>query len=154
MTETSGRVAGVPGDTVDATVAAGLEIEVRSQWAYVRRRFVRHRLAMASLIVLILVFGAGIFANYIAPYSYQTFDLKDLLHPPTTHGHHFFGTDNIGRDYFSACIWGIRTSLEVGVFVAFLASSFGLVVGAVAGYFGGWIDNLLMRITDLVLTLP
>ncbi|HET7567746.1 MAG TPA: ABC transporter permease [Gaiellaceae bacterium] len=148
------RFAGAPGDAVDATVAAGLEVKPRSQWAYARRRFVQHRLAMASLVVLVFVFGVGIFSDYIAPYSYLRFDLTNLVHPPTTQGHHFFGTDEIGRDYFSAVIYGIRTSLEVGVFVAFLASLLGLVIGAVAGYFGGWIDNLLMRITDLVLTLP
>ena len=140
--------------TVDATVAAGLEVKVRSQWAFARKRFVRHRLAMASLIMLVVIFGSGIFANYIAPYSYQVIDLTNLLQSPTTVGHHFFGTDEIGRDYFSGCIYGIRTSLEIGVFVAFLATVFGLLVGAVAGYFGSWLDNLLMRITDLVLTLP
>jgi len=140
--------------TVDATVAAGLEVKVRSQWAFARKRFVRHRLAMASLIMLVVIFGSGIFADYIAPYSYQVIDLTNLLQSPTTVGHHFFGTDEIGRDYFSGCIYGIRTSLEIGVFVAFLATVFGLLVGAVAGYFGSWLDNLLMRITDLVLTLP
>jgi len=149
-----GRMLSGQAAVVDSTVAAGLEIKARSQWAYARKRFIRHRLAMASLIVLTFVFGVGIFANIIAPYSYQAFDLTNILHAPTTVGHHYFGTDDIGRDYFSGCIYGIRTSLEVGVFVAFLATIFGLLVGAVAGYFGGWIDNLLMRITDLVLTLP
>jgi len=145
---------GAPDAVVDVTVAAGLEVKVRSQWAFARKRFVRHRLAMASLIMLVVIFGSGIFANYIAPYSYQVIDLTNLLQSPTTVGHHFFGTDEIGRDYFSGCIYGIRTSLEIGVFVAFLATVFGLLVGAVAGYFGSWLDNLLMRITDLVLTLP
>jgi ABC-type dipeptide/oligopeptide/nickel transport system permease subunit len=149
-----GVLLGGEAAVVDSTVAAGLEVKVRSQWAYARKRFVRHRLAMASLVVLTFVFGVGIFANFIAPYSYQAFDLTNILQAPTTVGRHFFGTDDIGRDYFSGCIYGIRTSLEVGVFVAFLASIFGLIVGAVAGYFGSWIDNLLMRITDLVLTLP
>ncbi|HVS85380.1 MAG TPA: ABC transporter permease [Gaiellaceae bacterium] len=139
---------------IDSTVAAGLEVKVRSQWAYARKRFVRHRLAMASLVVLTFFVLVAIFANQLAPYSYLQFDLTDLLHPPTTAGHHFFGTDDIGRDYFSGCILGIRTSLEIGASVALLSTIVGLLVGAAAGYFGGWIDNLLMRITDLVLTLP
>jgi peptide/nickel transport system permease protein len=145
--------AGLPG-ALDSTIEAGLEVKVRSQWAYARRRFLRHRLAMIGLVGLIIIFGAGAFAGYVAPYSYSEIDLQNILHGPTTVGHHFFGTDEIGRDYFSRVVWGIRTSEEVGVLVAILSSILGLIVGAVAGYYGGWIDNILMRITDLVLTLP
>ena len=145
---------GEGGVLVDSTIEAGLEVKVRSQWSYARTRFIRHRLAMGSLVLLVIVFGVGAFANVIAPYSYSTLDLTNILHAPTTAGDHFFGTDEIGRDYFSRVIYGIRTSEEVGVFVAFLSSIIGLIVGAIAGYYGGWIDNLLMRLTDLVLTLP
>jgi ABC-type dipeptide/oligopeptide/nickel transport system permease subunit len=147
-------VGGEGGVLLDSTMAAGLEVRVRSQWSYARSRFLRHRLAMASLVVLVFIFAVGAFANLIAPYSFSTLDLTNILHPPTTTAHHYFGTDEIGRDYFSRVIYGIRTSEEVGVFVAFLSSIIGLIVGAIAGYYGGWIDNLLMRVTDLVLTLP
>jgi len=139
---------------IDPTVDAGLELRARSQWSYARSRFLRHRLAMTGLVVLILVFGAGIFANYIAPYSFEQIDLTNVLHGPTTVANHFFGTDEIGRDYFSRVIYGVRTSLEVGVFVGFASTIIGIFVGAIAGYYGGWIDNILMRLTDLVLTLP
>jgi peptide/nickel transport system permease protein len=141
-------------DASDTTAAAGLEIKARSQWDYARRRFLRHRLAMGGLLVLLIIFGAGAFANFIAPYNFAAIDLNNILHAPTTAGHHFFGTDEIGSDEFSRVIWGIRTSEEVGVFVALLSSVIGLVIGAFAGYYGGWVDNLLMRVTDLVLTLP
>ena len=141
-------------DVVDATVEAGLELKIRSQWSYARMRFFRHRLAMVGLVGLVILFGAGAFANYVAPYSYSAIDLNNILHAPTTVAHHYFGTDEIGRDYFSRVIWGIRTSEEVGVFVAVVSSLIGLIVGAIAGYYRGWIDNILMRITDLVLTLP
>jgi ABC-type dipeptide/oligopeptide/nickel transport system permease subunit len=143
-----------PPGLTDTTVEAGLEINVRTQWDYARSRFLRHRLAMAGLIGLIILFGAGIFANFIAPYSYEQLDLNNILAPPTLAGHHFFGTDEIGRDYFSRVIWGIRTSEEVGVLVAVLSTFIGLIIGAIAGFYGGWGDNLLMRFTDLVLTLP
>jgi ABC-type dipeptide/oligopeptide/nickel transport system permease subunit len=139
---------------VDGTYEAGLELKARSQWSYARSRFLRHRLAMTGLVVLVIVFGAGIFANFVAPYSFEEIDLTNVLAGPTTAAHHFFGTDEIGRDFFSRVIYGIRTSMEVGVFVAFVSSVIGVIVGAVAGYYGGWIDNILMRITDLVLTLP
>jgi peptide/nickel transport system permease protein len=142
----------VPPGLTDSTVEAGLEFKVRSQWDYARRRFLRHRLAMAGLIGLIILFGAGIFANYIAPYSYSEIDLNNILAPPSVH--HLFGTDEIGRDYLSRVIYGIRTSEEVGVFVAVLSTFIGLIIGAIAGFYGGWGDNLLMRFTDLVLTLP
>jgi len=143
-----------PAGVLDSTVEAGLEIKARSQWSYARRRFIRHRLAMAGLIGLVIIFGAGVFANFIAPYSYSEIDLNNILQGPTTTAHHYFGTDEIGRDYFSRVIWGIRTSEEVGVFVAIVSSLIGLVIGAISGYYGGWIDNMLMRLTDLVLTLP
>jgi len=143
-----------PSGLTDATVEAGLELQARSQWSYARRRFLRHRLAMLGLVGLIIVFGAGALANFVAPYSFDQIDLEHVFTPPTTVGHHFFGTDEIGRDYLSRVIYGIRTSEEVGIFVAVLSSAFGVMVGAIAGYYRGWIDNILMRITDLVLTLP
>jgi ABC-type dipeptide/oligopeptide/nickel transport system permease subunit len=145
----------VPTGTAQVSTAeAGLELKARSQWSYARNRFFRHRLAMIGLIGLVIIFGAGIFANFIAQYSFAQLDLSHILMGPTTAAKHYFGTDELGRDEFSRVIWGIRTSMEVGVFVAVVSTLIGLFVGAVAGYYGGWIDNLLMRITDLVLTLP
>jgi peptide/nickel transport system permease protein len=139
---------------VDATVSAGLELKVRSQWSYARMRFFRHRLAMAGLLGLIVVFGAGVFANLVAPYTFDQIDLAHSNLAPTLTANHFFGTDLLGRDFFSRTIYGIRTSEEVGLFVAIVSSIFGVLVGAIAGYYRGWIDNFLMRLTDLVLTLP
>jgi ABC-type dipeptide/oligopeptide/nickel transport system permease subunit len=132
--------------------SAGMTLKVRSQWSYARMRFFRHRLALAGLFGLVIIFGAGIFASYVAPYGYAQIDLFHILQGPSRA--HYFGTDALGRDEFTRVIWGIRTSMEVGVFVAFLSTFVGLIIGAVAGFYGGWMDNLLMRITDLVLTLP
>jgi ABC-type dipeptide/oligopeptide/nickel transport system permease subunit len=137
---------------VDDTHAAGLELKVRSQWSYARMRFFRHRLALIGLFGLVVIFGAGIFAGLISPYSYSEIDLNHILQGPSRA--HWFGTDALGRDQFTRVVWGIRTSMEVGVFVAVVSTFVGLIIGAVAGYYGGWLDNLLMRITDLVLTLP
>ncbi|HEY7422241.1 MAG TPA: ABC transporter permease [Gaiellaceae bacterium] len=145
-----GAVAG----PVEGTLEAGLDLKVRSQWSYARMRFFRHRLAVVGLVALVIIFGAGIFAQWVAPYPYAQLDLFHTLLPPTTAHQHYFGTDSAGRDEFSRVIWGIRTSMEVGVFVAVVSTIIGLIIGAIAGYHGGWIDNLLMRVTDLVLTLP
>jgi ABC-type dipeptide/oligopeptide/nickel transport system permease subunit len=150
-----GGVVATPPGLADATVAAeGLDLRARSQWSYARRRFFRHRLAMIGLLGLIIIFGVGTFANYVAPYHFDQIDLNNVLRGPTSIGHHWFGTDEIGRDYLSRVIYGIRTSEQVGLFVAVVSTFFGLIVGAIAGYYRGWIDNVIMRVTDLVLTIP
>ncbi|MGZ4370925.1 MAG: ABC transporter permease [Gaiellaceae bacterium] len=143
---------GPVGRGPESTQEAGLQLQVRSQWSYARMRFLRHRLALVGLVGLVVIFGAGILANFVAPYGYAQIDLAHILEGPSRA--HYFGTDALGRDQFTRVIWGIRTSMEVGVFVAFVSTVVGLIVGAVAGFFGGWMDNLLMRVTDLVLTLP
>jgi peptide/nickel transport system permease protein len=142
----------LPAQPTELVYDTGLELKARSQWAFARRRFFRHRLAMASLIVLLTVFAAGAFANFVAPYSYSDVNLDSLTQPPSAH--HLFGTDQAGRDYFSRTLFGIRTSARVALLVGFLSTVLGTVVGGLAGYFGGWPDNVLMRITDLFLTLP
>jgi ABC-type dipeptide/oligopeptide/nickel transport system permease subunit len=139
---------------VNVAAAEGMEVKTRSQWSYARRRFFRHRLAIIGLLGLIVIFGAGAFANLVAPYTFDQIDLTNVLHSPTTVGHHYFGTDEIGRDYLSRVIYGIRTSEQVGLVVAVVSTLFGLFIGAIAGYYRGWIDNAIMRITDLILTLP
>src|ERR671935_246542 len=142
----------IPGDPTELTYTYGLEVEARSQWAYARRRFMRHRLALGSLIVLIGIFGCGAFANFIAPYTYKQINLEALSQKPSAK--HIFGTDSAGRDSFSRVLYGIRTSARVGVLVGVLSTIIGTIVGGLAGFYGGWIDNLLMRLTDLFLTLP
>jgi ABC-type dipeptide/oligopeptide/nickel transport system permease subunit len=143
-----------PGADLTLSYESGVELKARSQWAYARIRFFRHRLAVASLVVLVLVALVAIFAKQIAPYGYDELDLNNIAAEPTLEDHHWFGTDLLGRDYLSRVIFGVRTSLWVAIFVAVLSTLIGTVLGAVAGYYGGTVDNLLMRFTDLILTLP
>ena len=139
---------------------AGVEVKARSQWSYARIRFFRHKMAVAGLVVLIFFALVAIFAKQIAPYGFDEIDLDNidpttgLAKAPTLEGWHIFGTDQLGRDYLSRIIYGIRTSLWVAMFVAILTTVIGTAVGAVAGFYGGRVDNLLMRFTDLILTLP
>jgi peptide/nickel transport system permease protein len=133
---------------------SGVELKARSQWGYADRRFLRHRLAMAGLIGFLFMCFVAIFADQLAPYPYDELDFNALRIPPTTEGHHYFGTDLLGRDFFSRVIYGVRTSLWVALLITGLTTVIGTAVGAAAGYFGGTTDNLLMRFTDLVLTLP
>ena len=131
---------------------SGVEIKARSQWAYARMRFLRHRIAVASLVVLLLIGLVAIFAKQVAPYGYDEQNYDIINQGPSID--HLFGTDQLGRDYLSRVIYGLRTSLWVAFFVAILSTAIGTVVGAIAGYYGGVVDNLLMRFTDLVLVLP
>jgi peptide/nickel transport system permease protein len=109
---------------------------------------------VAILVVLILIALVGVFAPQLAPYGYDELDLDNTTRSPTLEDWHLFGTDQLGRDYLSRVIFGIRTSLWVAVFVALVSTALGTAVGALAGYYGGHVDNLLMRFTDLILTLP
>jgi peptide/nickel transport system permease protein len=133
---------------------SGVELKARSQWGYAARRFARHRLAMGGAIGMLFVSLVAIFADRIAPYPYDELDFNALRIPPTTEGNHFFGTDLLGRDFFSRVVYGLRTSLWVALLITGLTTLIGTTIGAIAGYFGGLVDNLLMRFTDLILTLP
>jgi ABC-type dipeptide/oligopeptide/nickel transport system permease subunit len=145
---------------VDLAYEAGVQVKARSQWQYARMRFFRHKLAVVSLVVLMLFGLVAIFAEQLAPYGYDEINLETvdpetgLALSPRLDDWHIFGTDQLGRDYLSRIIFGIRTSLWVALFVALLSTAVGTAVGAVAGYYGGRVDNLLMRFTDLILTIP
>ena len=122
--------------------------------AYVTwRRFSSNWLAVAGLGIIIALVLVAIFADLIAPYSPVIGDLKGarLLPPSATH---WFGTDDLGRDIFSRVVHGSRLTLFVVVLVAVIAAPIGLLVGTAAGYAGGWIDAVLMRITDIFLAFP
>ena len=163
-----GAVGGVDPSVATAPISseaelayeAGVELKARSQWSYARIRFFRHKAAVVSLVILILFALVAIFAKQLAPYGFDEIDLEHidpvtgLAHKPTLEGHHYLGTDQLGRDYLSRIIYGIRTSLWVAVFVALLATAIGTAIGALAGFYGGHVDNILMRITDLFFTVP
>jgi peptide/nickel transport system permease protein len=142
------------GATDDLTLAyeSGVETKARSQWAYARMRFFRHRLAVLSMLVLLALAVVAVFPAFFAPYGSNDQDLLNIAAKPTWD--HPFGTDLLGRDYLSRVIFGLQVSLAVATLVAVLATIIGTAIGALAGYYGGIIDNLLMRFTDLILTLP
>jgi peptide/nickel transport system permease protein len=146
--------AGTLAGGAELVYESGLEVKARSQWAYARIRFFRHKLAVASLVVLILVALVAVFADQVAPRGVDEFDFEHIVVAPTFDHGHIFGTDQLGRDYLSRVIFGLRTSLWVAFFVATLATLVGTVVGALAGYYGGFIDNILMRLVDLILVVP
>jgi peptide/nickel transport system permease protein len=123
------------------------------RWYAGWRSFARNRLAMLGLAIVLLLVLAAVFAPLLAPYSPTAGDLRGsrLLPPSSTH---WFGTDDQGRDILSRLLHGARITLFVVALVAVLAAPIGLLVGTVAGYAGGWVDALLMRITDIFLAFP
>ena len=115
------------------------------------RRFLRHRLAVCAVVLFVLILLSALAASF-SPYSATAQNAKYGLQPPSRD--HWFGTDDLGRDLLTRTLHGGRISLVVGLAATVLTLSIGVVVGALAGYAGGWLDNLLMRITDAFLTLP
>ena len=117
-------------------------------------RFRRNRLAIISLSLLVLMSGAALLAPQIAPYEPNAIDLspEGILQPPSSR--HLFGTDELGRDAFSRALFGARISLSVGFIASGMAIVIGALVGATAAMAGGWVDNLLMRLVDILLSVP
>lgn len=111
-----------------------------------------NKLAMLGLIVLVLLIGMAILAPWIAPQSPFTQNLANRLQPPSAE--HWLGTDSLGRDILSRLIHGSRITLFIVGTVALIAPIIGLFIGTVAGFAGGWVDQLLMRITDIFLAFP
>ncbi len=118
------------------------------------RAFTRNPLAVLGLAIVILLILVALFADVIAPYSpVAGGDLRtQRLLPPS--GTYWFGTDDQARDIFSRVVYGSRITLFVVVLVALIATPIGLLVGTVSGYLGGWVDTVLMRITDIFLAFP
>lgn len=137
-----------------AWAGTGAEPPARSQVQLVLRRFLRHRLAVGALGVLTALFAIVIFAKQVAPYPLNPNPLPLLQanHGPSLA--HWFGTDELGRDQTTRIIFAGRISLTIGLLVAVFSTLIGTLVGSSAGYFGGWVDQVLMRITDLFLIVP
>ena len=115
-------------------------------------QFLRNRVAAIGFACLVLICLAAIFAPLVAPYDPVQIKLSSKLQPPSLE--HLLGTDHFGRDVLSRIIWGGRVSLSVGLLVVAFAMVFGVPIGIVAGFLGGRVDNLLMRLMDAFLTFP
>ncbi|MGH2543753.1 MAG: ABC transporter permease [Ardenticatenaceae bacterium] len=116
------------------------------------RRFSRNVLAVFGLVVVALFVFVGLFAPWLAPYSYTEQDLGQTEAPPSLE--HPLGTDRLGRDQFSRIIWGARTALIVAPTTVLLGFVLGLVLGSAAGFFGGWVDTVVMRVSDVLFAFP
>jgi peptide/nickel transport system permease protein len=115
-------------------------------------RFFKNKMAVAGSIVVMLLFAVSLLAPWIAPYDPSTIDLKHVLAPPSFG--HPLGTDQLGRDVLSRMIWGARISLKVGFVATGIAMLIGTILGAASGYYGRWVDAIIMRFVDIMLCFP
>lgn len=124
----------------------------RTQTQIIWHKFRRHKAAVLSGIVLIVMIIVCFGAPWIAPYEFDAIDLRNTRQPPSLD--HLMGTDDLGRDAFTRLLYGGRISLTVGIFAALVATTIGAVLGAVAGFYGGGTDNVLMRFTEVIIAIP
>ena len=116
------------------------------------RQFRRHRLALISSAVLLVLAGMVILAPVIAPYPFDAIDPTQFRKPPSAA--HIMGTDDIGRDLFTRLLYGGRISLAIGLFSALVGTGVGTLLGSLAGYYGRGLDNFIMRVTDVAFSIP
>ncbi len=116
------------------------------------KRLRRNPLAMAGGVIVVLLFAVALAAPWIAPYDPTDFDAKHVLEAPSSL--HLLGTDGIGRDVLSRMLYGARISLLVGFVAVGISTLIGVTLGAVSGFFGGFIDAIIMRFVDVMLTFP
>jgi peptide/nickel transport system permease protein len=123
-----------------------------SEWRRMLRVFFGRKLAVIGLVIIGIIILMAIFAPLIARYDPNTIDLDHMLAQPSSS--HLLGTDASGRDIFSRIVYGSRTSLLVGLVAVGISGIVGMVMGIAAGYFGGWVFIIIMRITDALMAIP
>jgi peptide/nickel transport system permease protein len=124
----------------------------RSEWKRIIRVFWRRKLAVVGLALVVLMVLVAIFAPLLAPYDPYEPDIINKLAPPS--GEHLLGTDSLGRDTLSRVIYGSRTSLLVAICAVFMGAAIGQVLGILAGFFGGWVRTVIMRLIDAMMSIP
>lgn len=137
-----------PTQAAQAAAPASLSL-----WQAAGRRLVRKPAAVISMLYILALIIVALFADQIAPYSYELQNYEVLRANPLTPGH-LLGTDALGRDIFSRMIYGTRVSMSVGFVVLSVGVTLGITLGAVAGFYGGWIDMVISRITDMMFAFP
>jgi peptide/nickel transport system permease protein len=122
--------------------------QIKNFW----RHFKKNRLGVGGLVIIVIVFFIAIFAPFLSFYDSGKTDVSLKLKPPSFQ--HYLGTDQLGRDVYSRMLYGSRISLSVGFVAVGISILIGILVGAMAGYKGGWVDSLLMRFVDIMLSFP
>lgn len=135
-----------------ATVVKTARPKKQSEFVRVFKELRKNSTAMLGLCILLVEIILVILAPVIAPYDYTAMDILAAQQGPSAA--HWFGTDELGRDIFSRVLYGGRYSISMGVLAVMISTTVGMTIGAVAGYFGGKVDNILMRLLDVIQSLP
>lgn len=136
-----------------AMEAAANAVKGRSLWQDARRRLFRNKAAVTSMVLLAVFVIAALLLPLVLPYRYDEITKTDVMLPPLS-GAHLFGTDTIGRDLLAKMMVGLRISLAIGVVATLVSLVIGVTWGSIAGYFGGVVDEIMMRIVDVLYSLP
>lgn len=128
------------------------KIKKQSEFVRVMKQMSKNKLAILGLIILLTEFVLVLLAPVIAPYDYAYMDVMAMQQGPSAA--HWFGTDELRRDIFSRVLYGGRYSITMGLFAVLISQTMGMTLGAIAGYFGGQVDNVMMRVLDIVQSLP
>ncbi len=128
------------------------KVKKQSEFVRVMKQMSKNKLAMLGLVILLAELVLVLLAPVIAPYEYSYMDAMAMQQGPSAA--HWFGTDELGRDIFSRVLYGGRYSITMGLFAVLISQTMGIALGAVAGYFGGQVDNVMMRALDIVQSLP
>ncbi len=142
------------GPLVETLASVQPAAQGRSPWADARVRFLRNRAALISLAILLLITLACIVGPWVLPHAFDSADWDAMSLPPTLKNSHFWGTDESGRDLLVRCLIGGRISLMVGLLATLASVAVGIAWGATAGFLGGKIDGLMMRIVDMMYAIP
>jgi peptide/nickel transport system permease protein len=128
------------------------KVKKRNNFLTAVARFSSNRLSVIGIFIILVFLMMTVFAPLIAPYEPDEQNVHDRLHPPSAR--YIFGTDSLGRDVFSRSVYASRVSIPIGFLSMVISMGVGILIGLTAGFFGGGIDNTLMRFTDLVLSFP
>lgn len=131
---------------------AGPRLKKNSPFRQTMKRLFANKGAVVGLVVLVIIITLSILAPVIAPYGYAEMSISDRFAGPSKE--HWFGCDSMGRDIFSRILYGGRFSLQIGFIASGTAAILGIIIGSAAGYFGGKVDNVLMRILDVIQAIP
>lgn len=133
-------------------MAKKIKVKKNSQFMDILHRLSKNKAAMIGLILVLIEIVLAILAKWIIPYDWSLIDIANAKQAPSLQ--HIMGTDELGRDIFSRIIYGARYSLSIGIFATAITTVIGTIIGAIVGYHGGTLDNIVMRILDVIQAMP